>query len=145
MNPFTAAALSTSIRSPRLPRGWLVLIAAPLMLWVLGHVAGCAATGAGAGASTAEPITAFDEPEMTRKRRIAACLVEHHHPPGASCQRDQGLRSQFARILAAGEDRHYARWGTPEQAAQTRGLILATVEHLRLPRHGTPASRPPRF
>ena len=84
MNPFTAAALSTSIRSPRLPRGWLVLIAAPLMLWVLGHVAGCAATGAGAGAgaSTAEPITAFDEPDVRKRARIRLELASNYFEQG---------------------------------------------------------------
>lgn len=82
MNPFTPAALSPAARGIRRPRWLLAGIAVPLMLWVLGNVSGCAATGAGAGASTAEPITAFDEPEARKRARIRLELASNYFEQG---------------------------------------------------------------
>jgi type IV pilus assembly protein PilF len=60
----------------------LWLLAVPLLLWLGGSLSGCASTGSGATASTAEPVTAFDEPEVRKRARIRLELASNYFEQG---------------------------------------------------------------
>ncbi|MDM7950464.1 type IV pilus biogenesis/stability protein PilW [Hydrogenophaga sp.] len=82
MSRFTAAAPLPLGLSPVVPRWLLGLLTVPLMLWALGSLSGCASTGASAASATAEPITAFDEPEVRKRARIRLELASNYFEQG---------------------------------------------------------------
>ena len=84
MTDFSFAAHAA--RLSRLPAGlarlvcWLTLLL-PLT-WLQISLSGCAATGAGATAMQAEPLTEFDEPETRKRARIRLTLASNYFEQG---------------------------------------------------------------
>ena len=85
-NPSVAVPASRLAPLPRLPAwlarlaGWLTLLL-PLM-WLQLSLSGCAATGAGATAMQAEPLTDFDEPDTRKRARIRLTLASNYFDQG---------------------------------------------------------------
>lgn len=82
-NPFVAVCAS---RGPRLPAprarlvGCLMLLLA--LTWLQLSLSGCAATGLGATAMQAEPLTDFDEPDTRKRARIRLTLASNYFEQG---------------------------------------------------------------
>lgn len=62
------------------PIGWLVLLL--LLTWLQLSLSGCAATGVGAPAMQAEPLTDFDEPDTRKRARIRLTLASNYFDQG---------------------------------------------------------------
>jgi type IV pilus assembly protein PilF len=79
-----SASRSTPLPSPSAglarPIWWLALLL-PLM-WLQLSLSGCAATGAGATAMQAEPLTEFDEPDTRKRARIRLTLASNYFEQG---------------------------------------------------------------
>lgn len=79
-------AASRSTRSPHSPARlarpvwWLALLL--LLTWLQLSLSGCAATGLGATAVQAEPLTDFDEPDTRKRARIRLTLASNYFDQG---------------------------------------------------------------
>jgi type IV pilus assembly protein PilF len=85
-DPSPAVSASRLTPLPRTPAGlarlagWLTLLL-PLM-WLQFSLSGCAATGVGATAVQAEPLTDFDEPDTRKRARIRLTLASNYFEQG---------------------------------------------------------------